>query len=258
MLRHVGRILMPAVLVLALASAAGAQTTPGPANPPSDAGWKFNVYPVFAWIPLGISIDVSVPPVDGGGGGGAGGSGQTLTGRFDGVFLGRFGVTHGPWRADIDGLWAAVGGDRPERPKLTVDVDIYYGYASGGRKIYKELALTGGVRRIAFKYDIKINDDPNFSRKLGLWDPLIGVGWHHLGKSVDLHATFDGGGFGAGADVDLSACFRMDKRFATHFGMTFGYNVIYLRFKEIESPGNLTFAVKQTMHGPIFGVGFYF
>jgi hypothetical protein len=257
MSRYVRRSLLSLGLVLAMATAVSAQTTPVPSRPASDDDWKFAVYPVFAWIPLGISINVSVPPVDGGGGG-AGGSGQTLTGRFDGVFLGRLGVTHGPWRGDIDGLWAAIGGDRPSLPKLTVDVDVYYGYASGGRKIYKELSLTGGVRRLAFKYDIKINDDPNFSRKLGLWDPLIGVGWHHLGKSVDLHATFDGGGFGVGTAADLSATFRMDKRFQTHFGMTFGYSFIYLRFKEIESPGDRTFAVKQTMHGPIIGVGFYF
>ena len=244
-------------LVLAMASAAAAQTTPPPPVESSDAGWHVAVYPVFAWIPLGIHINVGVPPFDGGGGGG-GGSGSTLTGRFDGVFLGRLGVTHGPWRGDVDGMWAAVGGDRPDRPKLTVDVDVYYGYASGGRRIFKEFWLTGGVRRLAMKYDIKINDDPTFSRKPGLWDPLIGAGWHHLGKSVDLHATFDGGGFGVGTDVDVSACFRMDKRFVTHFGMTFGYNVIYFRFKQTETPGDRTFAVKQTMHGPIFGIGFYF
>ncbi len=36
---------------------------------------------------------------------------------------------------DFDGLWAGVGGDRPERPVLRVDVDAIYGHASFGRKI---------------------------------------------------------------------------------------------------------------------------
>src|SRR5580765_966517 len=79
--KHLPRLLSAAGLVLALGATAAAQTTqPPPGQPPagqaSDDGWKFAVYPVFAWIPLGINIDVSVPPVEGGGGG-AGGSGQT-------------------------------------------------------------------------------------------------------------------------------------------------------------------------------------
>ena len=42
---------------------AQAQTT-------SDDDWKIAVYPVFAWVPIGISIDVNVPPITGGGGSG--------------------------------------------------------------------------------------------------------------------------------------------------------------------------------------------
>ena len=46
-----------------------------------------------------------------------------------------------------DGLWAAVGGDRLETPVFTVDADVIYLHATGGRKIVKDLYATGGVRR---------------------------------------------------------------------------------------------------------------
>ena len=115
--------------------------------------------------------------------------------------MGGVNVSKGPWRFDTDGMWAAVGGDCVERPALTVDSDIFYWHASGGRQIFKDIYVTGGVRRLAMNYDIKLGDR-NFERKPGLWDPLIGVGWHRIGNKVEYHAVFEGGGFGAGADVD--------------------------------------------------------
>ena len=36
----------------------------------ADSGWNVAIYPVLVWVPLGIDINVSVPPIDGGGGGG--------------------------------------------------------------------------------------------------------------------------------------------------------------------------------------------
>ncbi|MFO7692998.1 MAG: hypothetical protein R6V57_07945 [Vicinamibacterales bacterium] len=218
----------------------------------SDGGWDVAIYPVLVWVPLGIDINVSVPPFDGGGGG----DGKILDGRFDGAFLGGFSVAKGLFRVDVDGLWAAVGGDRPDNPKLSVDVDAVYFHATGGIKIYKALYATGGVRRYALKYDVRIADQPNFSRKPGLWDPLVGIGIHHVGRTLEVHATFDGGGFGVGADVDLAAGFRLDWKPIPHFGLTGGYN--YLYFRASQTVASRTFTFKQTLHGPIAGVGFYF
>ena len=90
-------------------------------------------------------------------------------------------------------------------PVLRVDVDAIYAHASGGYLIANDFYATVGVRRMALKYDIDLAGR-QFERKPGLWDPLIGVGWHHyVGDKLELHATFEGGGFGVGSDVDLSS-----------------------------------------------------
>ena len=246
------RAILAAGLVFAIASPARAQGAGSAAAPASDE-WKVAIYPVFAWVPLGIGIDVDLPPIDGGGGEGGG---SIIDGRFDGAFLGGFSVAKGRWRVDVNGLWAAVGGDRPELPKLTVDVDAIYAHAIGGVKVYKDLYITGGVRRYALKYDVKLADRPNFSRKPGLWDPLVGVGWHQVGKKLELHATFEGGGFGVGADVDMSAGLRVDWKPISHFGITGGYNLLY--FKASDTVLGKTFTVSQSLHGPVVGIGFYF
>src|SRR5262245_50188496 len=72
-------------------------------------GWDVSVYPVLAWVPLGIDIGVEVPPSDDGGD--AGGSGQIIDGRFDGAFFGGVTASNGAWRLEGYGIWAAVGGD---------------------------------------------------------------------------------------------------------------------------------------------------
>lgn len=266
MFRHVRDGLLCAALVVGATVHAGAQpltqaqtqaaaqAQPAPAvTSGADSGWHVAIYPLLVWVPLGIDINVSVPPIDGGGGGGGG---QIIDGRFDGAFLGGLSVSKGLWRVDADGLWAAVGGDRPDNPKLSVDVDAIYFHATGGIRIYKALYVTGGVRRYALKYDVKLANYPDFSRKPGLWDPLIGAGVHHVGKTFEVHATFDGGGFGVGADVDVSTSFRVDWKPIPHFGLTGGYSFLY--FRASDTIASKTFTFKQTLHGPIAGIGFYF
>jgi hypothetical protein len=162
------RLVVSAGLVLVMAGSALAQSATPPSGSQPD-GWKFTVYPILAWVPTNIGIEVNVP-IDGGGGEGGGGedggiSGEIVDSRFDGAYLGGFSATNGTWRIDVDGLWAAVGGDRPTLPNLTVDVDYIYGHGSVGRSIYKDLYVTAGVRRIALKYDISIADVPPFTRK---------------------------------------------------------------------------------------------
>jgi hypothetical protein len=50
--------------------------------------------------------------------------------------------------------------------------------------------------------------------------------------------------------------FRIDWKPVTHFGIAAGYNVLY--FKVSDTLRDRTFVVKQTMHGPLLGIGFYF
>ncbi len=222
----------------------------------ADDEWKISVYPIYAWVPIVIDIDVNVPPISGGGGSGPEFGGKIVDGRFDGAFFGAVSAARGNWRIDADGLWAGVGGDRLEHPVLRVDVDAIYGHASAGRKIYSDLYATAGVRRLAFKYQIEL-DGRAFERKPGLWDPVLGVGWHHeTGGAFDFHATFEAGGFGVGADVDISGGVRLDWKPFTHFGLTAGYNLLYVKLSH--AVGDRTFTAKQTLHGPAVGIGLYF
>lgn len=235
--------LLLAVFLLAAPAAASAQA--------EDDDWNVAIYPVMGWVPLGIEIDLTFPPGDGHGGF----TGEIVDSRFDGAFVGGLSLQKSAWRLDADGVWAAVGGDR-ENPLLRVDADLIYFHASGGRKVVSDLYVTAGVRRMALKYDIEFLDLPNFERKPGVWDPLVGVGWHTEGERVDVHGTFEVGGFGVGADVEVAGTFRVDWRLLPHFGLTGGYQWIY--FKVEDSVRNRPFQVEQTLHGPIVGVGLYF
>ena len=241
-------LLVSATVVLSTAGDAAAQTAPASG---SDGGLKVSVYPVMVFVPLGIGIDVEIPPFEGGGGG------EVVDTYFDGAFLGGFSLAGGAWRLDTHGLWAAVGGDRVETPILTVDVDAIYFYATGGRKIVKDLYLTGGVRRLALKYNVRLGDRPNFERKPGIWDPLVGVGWHSdANEKLEVHSSFDAGGFWDGSDLDLSGMFRVDWKPVRWFGLTGGYHFLYLEITD--DVLSRAFTVKQTLHGPVMGVGFYF
>ena len=223
-----------------------------PAQAQTQQGWDVAVYPVLAWIPTGIEIDVTVPPFDGG----SGGTGDIVDGRFDGAFLGGVAASNGRWRIDADIMWAAVGGDRLELPHLTVDADIIYAHGMVGFAVAPDFYVTGGFRRFALKYDVKLGDLPDFSREPGVWDPLVGVGWHRVRRAFEVHATFEGGGFGAGADVDLGGGLRVDWKPIPHFGITAGYGFLY--FKVTNDLAGRVFTVKQTLHGPVAGIGFYF
>ena len=220
----------------------------------AQGGWDVAVYPVLGWLPLGIELSVDVPDVDGGGG--TGGEVDIIDGRFDGAFLGGFTATNGKFRVESDAIWVAFGGDRVDRPALTADVDVIYWRAIGGYAVAKDFFVTGGVRRLALDFDIRIGDQGTFNRKPGIWDPLVGVGWHKRGETVDWHAVFEGGGFGAGADVDLGGIIRLDWKPTTHFGLTAGYNFLYLKVSD--TVRERTFVAKQSLHGPLLGIGFYF
>jgi len=244
------RIAFLAVCLGVMSQLAEAQTpTPG-ANAGQD--WNVTIYPILAWIPLDIGIDVDVPPI----GGSGGGAGAIANSTLDGAFFAGVGASNGIWRIDGYGLWASFGGDRPELPSLQVDLDLIYGSAKVGRRIVPDLYITGGLRRVALDYDITLGDLPRLSRKPGVWDPIVGIGWHRVSPKVEWHATFDGGGFGAGADVDLSASASVDWKLLPHFGLTGGYNFQYLKVSDSVASRDLT--IELTAHGPTVGFGLYF
>jgi hypothetical protein len=218
----------------------------------TNEGWSISAYPVLVWVPFGIEIDVDIPPDDGD----DGGSGSILESRFDGAFFGGLTASNGVWRIEGYGIWAAFGGDRLETPLLAVDLDLLYGEGKIGRRIAPEFYVTGGVRRVALKYDISLGDLPSLSRKPGVWDPLVGVGWHRVREKLEWHAAVDVGGFGAGSDLDVGGGFRLDWKPVRHFGFAAGYNFLYLKLSDDKAGRTVT--VEPTVHGPTVGIGLYF
>lgn len=249
------RFLLVIVVLTLSAAPAAAQGT-------SDE-WKFVVYPLYVWAPI-FGADLpsvpSVPDIPDGGGGGDGDGGSTSGGKIDsklnGALMFGFVVEKGPWRAEADGMWAALRGERTVAPRLDIDLDFIYGHVVGLRRVYKGFYVSGGVRRLALSYQIKLADFPDFSRKPGLWDPLVGVAWRHVGQKLEVHATFEGGGFGVGADQDLVGTARVDWKPISHFRVAFGYGVIHLEITDTKF--NRTFTAVQTLQGPMVGVGFDF
>src|SRR5262249_43554108 len=136
------------------------------------------------------------------------------------------------------------------------DLDVIYGHGAVGRRVAPDFYVTGGIRRIALKYDVTLGDLAPFTRKPGVWDPLIGVAWHRVGERLEWHGVLDGGGVGVGSDVDLSATFRLDWKPTRHFGLTGGYSLLY--FKVTQDVANQRFIAKNTLAGPIVGLGLYF
>ena len=218
--------------------------------------WRVSVYPLLVWVPFFVA-DASVPPFPDVPGGPElpGGSGSTSA-SIDGAALVGFSLEKARWRLDAEGIWGAWTTER-ETPLLKVDLDVIYGHVSTGVKVYKDLYATAGVRRLALTYDITLGERSPFRRKPGLWDPLVGLGWHAaLGPKWELHLVGEGGGFGVGAEVDLSAAARADWIITRHVGLTFGYSVLYLKVKD--TVGQHTLTVKQTLQGPVLGFGLYF
>ena len=241
-----------AFLSLALLSAtSGAVSAQQPPQPPTP-GWNVGIYPVFLWVPTGFDIDLELPPDDGGD------LGAIAESRFDGAYFGGFYASKDWFRTDVDMVWAAVGGDRVDTPQFSVDLDLIYFHATGGVRLAPSLYATGGVRRVALKYDIRLADFPNFERKPGIWDPVIGVGYHHEGEGrpIEIHATFEGGGFGVGADQDYSVMARVDWKPIRHFGLSAGYHFLYLKISD--TVRGREFKVSQSVHGPVVGIGLYF
>ena len=102
------------------------------------------------------------------------------------------------------------------------------GHFLGEREVLPGLYVGGGVRPLTLDITASVETE-SASRFPGFWDPLIRVTYRRrLGKKWRILVHGDGGGFGAGSDVDLTATGRAEWQFARHFGITMGYGGIHL------------------------------
>lgn len=235
---------------------AAAQATPEPSpSPRPHSVSRTIVYPILAAVPL-FGASVRLPPVDGpDGGGGEGPSGSTGS-SFDGAALAGFRIDRDRWLFEISGLWAGLSAER-EAPRVKVDSDVIYGTAVVGWRVYRDVLVTAGVRRMAVELGAEVEGFPRVERKPGVWDPLVGLTWRKpVGRSWLLEVAFQGGGFGVGADVDLGGHLLADWRFSDRFGLTLGYQVLH--FKLSDTVAGKTLETTQTLHGPVLGFGIYF
>jgi len=237
---------------------AGAPTIPETASAQAAAPsatkpkWTTVVYPVMGWLPLfGASVDLpSLPDIPGDPGASA-----TIDTSWDSAYLAGVAVQSRRFLAEGEFLWAGLSGSL-EAPRVTLNSDVVYGEAYAGPR-FGDVAIVGGVRRLAVKVVAKIGQRPTFERKPGVWDPLVGADYRRgLGRRWNLQATVLGGGFGVGTDVDISGRVKADWTFVRHVGLSLGYQVLYFRLSDTLL--GRTFTTRQTLHGPVAGIGIYF
>jgi hypothetical protein len=218
---------------------------------------KIAIYPILVQAPIfGTTIDLPSLP------NGPGIITGTTDTSLEGAYMGGFTLDRDKLYVDFNILWGSFSADR-SRPHIDVNTDASFVDLAVGWRFYHDLAITGGFRYVGVKLDAQIEGLPTrFEIKPHEWDPLIGVDWrHYKGDKWIFDANFQGGGFGVGSEVDISAEGRVDWMFARHFGVQFGYGIIHYKIKVADvNIGGFQREVdfKQTLNGPKFGLGIYF
>lgn len=222
-------------------------------------GTEIDIYPILLWMPS-YGLDLGLPPLPAVPGNPSLPA-VDLSGKFDsnfgGAYAGGFDIRKAAWIVSMDGLWGQETISGTTNAKATADLTAVYFHAAVGHRIYKDFYLTGGVRYISADIKLKLAGYPDFVRNPGVWDPLVGLAYRHsFGEKFKIKANFDGGGFGVGSDLDLGASVRADWIFSKHFGMNFGYG--WVKTEITDTVASKTLTVKQTLSGPIVGIGLYF
>lgn len=212
--------------------------------------WDIAIYPALAWAPV-FGVGVTLPPVVSH----PIAPSASVSSSFNGAYFGGARIEKRKWSADLLFMWAGLSAKR-ESPFAKVDLDLVYGHIIGGREVLPGFYVEAGARRVALDINA-IVDQENASRSPGFWDPLIGVTYRRLiGRKWRILLHGDGGGFGAGSDVDISATGRAEWQFTRHFAIAMGYGGLHL--SESSTVGGRTLKVSPTLHGPIVGLGILF
>jgi hypothetical protein len=213
-------------------------------------GWDIAIYPALVWAPI-FGADVTLPPSVSN----PIAPTASVSNSFNGAYFGGARIEKSKWSADLLFMWASLSASR-ETPSAKVGLDFVFGHVIVGREVLPGLYVGGGARRVALDINATVGT-ASASRSPGFWDPLINVTYsRQLGKKWRILLAGDGGGFGVGSDVDVTATGRADWQFARHFGITMGYGGLHL--SESSTVAGKKLSISPTLHGPIFGFGIYF
>ena len=259
---------LPAFCQKTGASPDGTSTLPAPASKSKQSGsdwkkdpadWKVVIYPVYGWVPVfGASLNTnlpSLPDVP------ASPTAGTVSSSFNGAGFAGFDIEKS--RVTVNGgfLYVSVSADNTH-PALHLGLDALYGQVMGGYKILREVSLEGGVRRLDLNISASFGTRPGLNGKPGFWDPIIGTTWkHQASRKWQFLVHLDGGGFGVGSDVSIQATGRADYRFVKHAGVTMGFAALHFQTSNTVFDNTRierTLKMKQTLYGPIIGLGLWF
>lgn len=255
-------------LVLSVAANARAQAASTPPPPPApvqpasapDTGWDVEIAPIYAWAPISIN-SIDLPDFPGLPSPPGGDSSRTTDASLNGALMAAFRVEKNRLVVRGNFAWAGLSGE-VDRPFLKVSGDVILGELQAGFEVARHLYVEGGVRRLAVDVEAELDGYPKVSRKPGVWDPIVGATYRvPMGSHWLLTLHGDGGGFGVGSEVDLAANLTLDWRATRHFGMTFGYGLLYFRLRDtlIERAAvDDTLELGTTLHGPILGLKLLF
>jgi hypothetical protein len=260
--------LLSIVAVITCAGAADAQQQA--ADSGADKKIRVTIYPLLIKAPIfGASVDLpSLPSAPGGGGGGGGESGA-LSGSTDtalnAAYMGGVLIEANRWFVEGSTVWAALSATRSS-PRIEIDSDTIFFSARGGLRLLGGASVTGGFRRASVDLHATLNL-PALDRtiegrtKPGIWDPLIGVDWRRDLGTWTIDTNIQGGGFGVGADADVSAEAHARWRAAKHLEFRAGYSFLFLKLTVTDvSIGSFqrTLVAKQSLNGPELGIGIVF
>jgi hypothetical protein len=213
-------------------------------------GWDIAIYPAFAWAPV-FGVGVTLPPVASN----PIAPSASVSSSLNGAYFGGTRIEKHKWSADLLFMWAGLSAKR-ETPLAKVSLDFVFGHVLVGRELLPGFYVEGGARRLALDINATVEKE-SARRSPGFWDPLIGVTYRRqLGRKWRILLHGDGGGFGAGSDVDVTATGRAEWQFAHHFGIAMGYGGMHL--SESNTIEGRTLTIRPTLHGPIFGLGIFF
>jgi len=170
------------------------------------------------------------------------------------------------WFAETFGLYAALSASH-STPFASLDSDTYFFTGRAGVGLFGGLSATVGFRRVSADLHAEVQRPSSGTTIEGtakpvLWDPLIGVDWRgRLGDRWRLALNAQGGGFGVGTDLDVSAEAYASWRLLKHFEIRGGYTVVHYKMTiatvDVAS-GSRTLVSRQTLHGPEIGIGIPF